>query len=484
MNAETLDRIVDELARELTGKKFGRIFQLSLNEIAVDFRTTDRFLYIGYSPASPRIHLIRRKLKEIERGSQNPTSFAAALKKYLSGRELSSIVRLPNERVVRINFSGDGDLEGRDVSSLVVQLTGRSSNLFLLDNSETIIDRARKTEGDGQKVGDIYAPPHRAVASDTPNVPGPDDLAVQARPDESSVALDEYYSQLAEERRFDDLVDAARRKNRAVRKKLEGLQRNLEEDLARHGDPEKWKHWADLLLANVGSARREGNSIFVTDYFDDAAPEIAIEADANLAVSEAAELYYLRYTKARNAVREIGLRLEEVRTGLEAIAAAEAELELHAEKGDLTYFAPHGTSQKAQTSKKSREKAGIYESSYRKFISSDGFEILVGKKAKDNDILTLKVARSLDTWLHAADYPGSHVVIRLAGKKEVPHRTLIEAAKLAAFYSQGRSQPKAAVHYTLKKFVSKPKGWAHGQVRLASFKTILVEPEVPELQRK
>jgi predicted ribosome quality control (RQC) complex YloA/Tae2 family protein len=85
--------------------------------------------------------------------------------------------------------------------------------------------------------------------------------------------------------------------------------------------------------------------------------------------------------------------------------------------------------------------------------------------------------------MHAADYPGSHVVIRNPNRQEIPPRTLLEAAQLAAFYSQGRAQTKAAVHYTQKKFVNKPRGAAPGLVSLASFKTILVEPRVPELER-
>ena len=84
----------------------------------------------------------------------------------------------------------------------------------------------------------------------------------------------------------------------------------------------------------------------------------------------------------------------------------------------------------------------------------------------------------IDTWMHAADYPGSHVVIRNPNRRDVPQRTLVEAAQLAAFYSQGKTQPKAAVHYTQKKFVNKPRGAAPGLVSLATFKTILVEPIV------
>ncbi|MCA1607996.1 MAG: NFACT RNA binding domain-containing protein, partial [Acidobacteria bacterium] len=122
-----------------------------------------------------------------------------------------------------------------------------------------------------------------------------------------------------------------------------------------------------------------------------------------------------------------------------------------------------------------KDQAGV-----RQFTSSDGFEILVGKKAKDNDYLTFRMAKSLDTWMHAADYPGSHVVVRNPNRREIPQKTLLEAAQLAAFYSQARRHPKAAVHYTQKKFVNKPRGAAPGLVSLASFKTILVEPKVPD----
>src|SRR5439155_739870 len=74
----------------------------------------------------------------------------------------------------------------------------------------------------------------------------------------------------------------------------------------------------------------------------------------------------------------------------------------------------------------------------RRYVSSDGFEILVGRTSRDNDHLTFKVARPNDLWLHAADYGGSHVVVRNSTRKDVPHRPIIEAAQLAAQFSQAR----------------------------------------------
>ena len=118
----------------------------------------------------------------------------------------------------------------------------------------------------------------------------------------------------------------------------------------------------------------------------------------------------------------------------------------------------------------------------RRYLSTDGYEILVGKGARDNDNLTFRIARPHDLWLHAGDYPGSHVVVRNPTRKEIPQRTMIEAAQLAGRFSQASEDAKVVIHYTERKFLSKPKGAAPGLVRLSSFRSITVEPK-EDIQR-
>ena len=112
----------------------------------------------------------------------------------------------------------------------------------------------------------------------------------------------------------------------------------------------------------------------------------------------------------------------------------------------------------------------------RRYRSSDGYEVLVGRTARDNDALTFRVARPNDLWLHAGDYPGSHVIVRNSSRSDIPHRTIIEAAQLAAKFSQAGRDSKVTIHYTRRKFLTKPKGAAPGLVRMSSFKTITVKP--------
>ena len=113
----------------------------------------------------------------------------------------------------------------------------------------------------------------------------------------------------------------------------------------------------------------------------------------------------------------------------------------------------------------------------RRYLSTDGYEILVGRASRDNDNLTFRIARPHDLWLHAGDYPGSHVVVRNPNRKEIPQRTIIEAAQLAGRFSQASEDSKVVVHYTERKFLSKPKGAAPGLVRMSSFRSITVEPK-------
>ena len=279
--------------------------------------------------------------------------------------------------------------------------------------------------------------------------------------------------------RFDQLASTVRRKAVAEIKKHQRLIENLHSDLEKHGDAERWKRFGDLLLANVNNATRRGDTILVTDYYDAATPAIEIEGAANKELSKVAESYFRRYVKARNGVRVIDERMAAAQTLLESANEKLQRIDTAIEERNEEYLSSLVVPPRKPIAIARKKKKEIEFNGARRFISTNGFEILVGKKAKDNDYLTFRVARSLDTWMHAADYPGSHVVIRNANRKEIPNQTLIEAAQLAAFYSSGRGQTKAAVNYTLKKFVNKPKRAAPGLVSLASFKTILVEPQVP-----
>jgi predicted ribosome quality control (RQC) complex YloA/Tae2 family protein len=477
VDLQTITAIRNELDSELVGRRFGAIFQLAKTDLAIDFRLPDsRYLFISVDSKNPRAFLIKRRLRDLERSSGTPGNFALTLRKQISGAELSSVDQVENERVLLLALAAEDELGESTNYILIVQLTGASANLFLLDRERTILACLRQTLGTGQQVGDKYEPPAKRTTERTPAQVN----AIEMRG--LSERLDAEDQTRAEEIKFRSLANSANAKLRQEISKREKLLRKLNDDLAGHGDADKWKRFGDLLLANTSSARRDGETVFVTNYFEDDAPEISIAVDENDSLTEAAEKFFKRYTKARNARQEIEKRKETIAKELVRFSSLRDELDSAIEARDEDRISEIAGNKKEPVSKRPQKRAEPLMGT-RSFVSSDGFEILVGKKAKDNDFLTFRIAKSLDTWMHAADYPGSHVVIRNPNRKEIPHRTLVEAAQLAAFYSQGKSQPKAAVHYTQKKFVNKPKGSAAGLVSLASFKTVLVEPKIGEAKK-
>lgn len=289
--------------------------------------------------------------------------------------------------------------------------------------------------------------------------------------------------QIEKQAEFDRAVAATRRKVVSSIAKGRKLIDNLYGDLRKHGDPEQWKRYGDLLLASPNTAQRKGHRIFVTDYFDETVPTIEIRGDESLSLSEIAEDYFRKYSKARNGHNVINDRITKTKSEIDAAEAKLRSIDLAIESGDIEFLTSiiDPPKKPVQIGRKKKQEAAFKGA--RRFLSSDGFEIFVGKKAADNDFLTFRLARSLDTWMHAADYPGSHVVIRNPNRKEIPNRTLIEAAQLAAFYSSGNKQTKAAVNYTLKKFVNKPRRATAGLVSLSNFKTVLVEPKIGDVTR-
>ncbi|MEO7658876.1 MAG: NFACT RNA binding domain-containing protein [Pyrinomonadaceae bacterium] len=473
MDDRELEQIRLEIEAAFIGRRFGKVFPLSGTSMAIDFHPHNAvYLYINHDPKVRMTYLIRRRLKELERASVHASPFVIGMRRILTGRELTTVNKDQDKKVLGLEFAATVDQER---SELLIQIGGKVPNMFIIEKEQIIVAAARGVRNAGQTIGEKYAAP--AESDD------PDQQVRELNGRTLSDLLDEQSKTRNTADRFNTLAVAARKKINAEISKRRKLLKNLEGDLTSHGDAEQWKRFGDLLLANIANLRRDGDRVIVTDYFDPELADVVIPVEANQSPTEAAENFFRRYAKARNGAAAISKRMIEVRSDISGLEANRARLEAAIEAGDEQTLLDYIPTKKVQPLPGKRRGKNVEFKGARSFVSSDDFEILVGKKAKDNDYLTFRVAKSLDLWLHAADYPGSHVVVRNPNRNEVPVRTLIEAAQLAAFYSDARENPKAAVNYTSKKFVNKPKRAAPGLVSLASFKTILVEPQVGEVKQ-
>ena len=295
-------------------------------------------------------------------------------------------------------------------------------------------------------------------------------------------AADAYFALLDKRRRFFALKQKLNSSLSSQLKKRRALAGNLKRELESFSNSESHQRYGELLLANLHQAVKTTGGFLVTDFYDEAQAKIEIPSANKPTPQEAAEHYFKLARKARHGFENINARLPQIESEIAQIEKHLAELVAITHAEDLNSFAaqfnlpaiqPLREKKSSQPARKAKEEKipGV-----RRYRSSDGYEILVGRGDRDNDHLTFRVAKSFDLWFHAADYPGSHVVLRNPQRKPPPPRAITEAAQLAAKFSQARAAGRVAVNYCERKFVTKMKGFAPGQVRLSSFKTVMVEP--------
>ncbi len=478
MNDQVIQEIVAEIRPLMIDQAPGKIFQLSSFSLVIDFRLRDHGdLFISVEPAQPRLYLIKRRVRDLEKQSVPLTQFGQSLRKELANTSLRSIEKDPCDRIIWFHFWGTDDLGQNHERTLIAQLTGRAANLFLTDRDGMIFNQTREGKGPGQKIGERYQkPPAAGVPSGSS---GNSEFIERIRSGEHasvSAAADAYFSSLLIQQAFDSRAGTARAELRKKISHHQKLQKQLEKDLASHAGAAAHKRLGDLLLANLSTARREGKRVVLIDYFADDAAPVELEIDEHSTLPEEAERQFALYSRSRRAVRQITSRIDAIHPEMALLQSQHEALEIIIAERDeaaLEKFTAKKSAPASGRGKKAEKKIP----GTRSYLSSDGFEILVGRTARDNDYLTFKVAKPNDLWMHTGDYSGSHVVVRNSTRKEIPHRTIIEAAQLAAHFSQARTNAKVDVHYTQRKFVSKPKGGALGLVRMTRFKNIVVEPK-------
>src|SRR5687768_8675224 len=473
MHDELIRRVVEELRASLTGRFLGKIYQLTALSFAFDFGLRGSFLLISVEPSSPRLYLIERRSRDLQKVSIPLEHFGQLLRARTNGGALVKVEKETNDRVVRLTFRCEDDDGTTQLRKLIVHLTGRAANLYLLDETERILAVLRGSRA--QLPGEIYSSPEPPAQSNRGE-------RIEEIPSGSpSAYADAYFSAIDSAKAFDSRAGTLRSRLRTSLKRQRKLKEHLRKDLAGHGDPEEHKRTGDLLLANVATATRNGNKVVLTDYYSEDAPQIEFEIDENTSLQDEAARRFRLYAKAKHAREEIAGRLSNVDREIEQLQNRTQKLEAIIQQRDAAALETFDRAAAPPSPKTAKGKPAAAAAKtipgVRRYLSTDGYEILVGRTSRDNDTLTFRVAHPNDLWMHAGDYPGSHVVIRNPTRKEIPHRTIIEAAQLAGRFSQASEDATVVIHYTERKSLSKPKGGAPGLVRLSRFRSITVEPK-------
>jgi len=303
--------------------------------------------------------------------------------------------------------------------------------------------------------------------------------------DSPSAATEAGFGLLERLRDFKDLRDHHEALVRREIERLATLTGKLEVELDRARASDRYRRLGEALLAGLSVARVEGDTAIVPDPYDAAGAPMAVPIDPALPLPENARVLFERYKKGKRGVITIQQRLQAVRRRLhewQALAGPAADTRTPEDLDRLRdEMARLGLVHAPRSSKSPRAVRPKEEPTrVRRHTSPDGLAILVGKSGQENDTLTFRVASPWDFWLHAADRPGAHVIVRNPQRlKALPERTLKLAAEIAAFHSGARQESRVDVHYTQRKHVHKKKGMPSGQVLLRRFRTIQATPRLP-----
>ena len=237
------------------------------------------------------------------------------------------------------------------------------------------------------------------------------------------------------------------------------------------------------MLNTYGYSAREGAKEFTcTNYYT--GEPITIPLDPTLTSSENAQRYFARYQKLKRTEEALREQIEETKSDREqlkecltAIDLAEDEIDLADIRRELSDF---GFIQKKGPVKKGARREA--KSAPYAYLSSDGFTMYVGKNNYQNEELTFKIADGSDWWFHAKGAPGSHVIVKCAGR-DLPDRAYEEAGALAAYYSSRRQAPKVEIDYTLRRNLRKKNGGKPGFVIYHTNYSLMAVPDISHLKR-
>lgn len=531
----SLNKIKDELKRELTGKKINKITKNTETSLSVFFGKTE--LVFSCNPTFPICYISNSKEGVLE----NSTGLAANMRKHLLNAMLTDVEQLGFDRILVFKFARINELGEVKNYSIIFEIMGKYSNFILVDGENKIVDLLKRFSLEENRLramfpGLQYEQPvidekispievgaeefNRFVEEKTllKNVEGIGKLTVSNikgycdfknildAPLLPKIFLNnkrivlgtvlniipkEKYDEVLEFNSFREVInyyintenlsssfDTLKTRlldniNKKVKKNNKILS-ILKAEVEEKSDFEKYKELGDILAASIYSIKRGMTSLKTYDFYNNR--EIEIPLEPQLSPQENLEKTYKKYNKLKRGMEANARRNKEINEELEYLNSVKLFIDSSDDTNNLKLIQDELVAQgylKVQQKKGNKKKVNK-EIGYG-ILEFEDYRILYGRNNIENDNLTFKVAEKNDIWLHSKNIPGSHVIIKAS---LVTDEMLMKGAEIAAFYSKSSTGDKISVDYTQKRYINKPKGGKPGFVTYINEKNIVVaKPE-------
>ena len=310
----------------------------------------------------------------------------------------------------------------------------------------------------------------------------------QYGPEYHSVTFDSVSSMLETYYASKNILTRIRQKSADLRKIVQtALERNRKKLILQQkqmkdtAKKDKYKVYGELINTYGYSLPEGSRSLQALNYYTN--EEITIPLDETLTPAQNSKKYFDRYTKLKRTEEALTTQIADTESEIEHLESISNALDIARSESDLSQIKEELTQYGYIKRHYSGKKGAKMQAKSKPFhyISSDGFDIYVGKNNFQNDELTFKFATGNDWWFHAKKMAGSHVVVKTKDG-ELPDRTFEEAGRLAAYYSKGRTAPKVEIDYIQKKHVKKPGGAKPGFVVYYTNYSLMAEPDISQLK--
>ncbi len=469
LNCREIDAIIEELSIE------GSFIQ---DAVQPGYDTLALFAYgkggaktilICTAPNACRIHETRRKMSR----NDKPLRFMECLRSQIKGARIESFRQIALNRIVEIRL-----LRGGKHFALYIRLWSNAANVLLCAEDNTIIDAMFRRPAKGEVSGGLFTLPLENASDKVWEVRQFEAVEreyAEKHPDSPPLSfnrkVDLWYGEHAQSLSRDALLSRAQKWYDGARTRMEGALERLIAKQEAFEHSEQYKIQGDLILSNAHMIGKNARFVECRDYTS--GKTILIPLDPDKTAQENAAFYYGKYKKQKSGAESIVHDIEIARAKLQKLDALYQKIIDEPNPLKIEQLL-----RRSETPKQKQKRAhpGLD-------YTVDGWYILVGRDAGENDELLRRHVRGNDLWLHVRDTAGGYVFIKNRPGKTVPLDILLDAANLALYYSKARNAGKADLYYTAVKYLRRAKNAPKGTVLPTHEKNLSVALDKARLLR-
>ena len=448
LNWKEIALILSELP--LTGSRIQNVYQLNIHTLVFElYHPAEHFwqLYVEIGTPEARIHRISGR-RYVHRGIKEKKTqrFNQFLISHIRGKLITDVQQTPQDRIVTLTIQGE---EGPILLVLRFYSTSRA-NVLVCDEDLTILDILYRRPARGEITGRTLS-----ISPVTPAQGDPERFSVRQYPHQmsfNSYIEETYLTDRSDERSF--LIETIRTRMESTLSELHSEREKTLTALDACTSGEEYRLAADLLASNAHLVTPGSTRVTLKDW-EGGSMEVELKRD--LPIGENINRYYQKYHKEKNRREHLAEKLESLERELTEHRARIEQFENGPELSLKELRSRAGHEQTNREVIKFAHAPGLY-------INNGRFDLLVGRNAKENELLLRSFAKGNDFWMHTRDVPGGYVFIRSSKDRSIDLETIIDAGNLAIHYSKAKGHQKVDLYYTQVKYLKKVKGGKAGLV--------------------